>query len=172
MKVKMQISLSMRPSSFSFTPALFILFVVCLAVGFPRLISAQMCQMNMSSPVMETKDEIPPDQLPVPEKLTGIGNAHMQISATPEAQAWFNQGLNLLHDFWDYESARAFQQGIRADANCALCWSGLAQAEGLRHSPAAQYGKRALAEAVRLKAHASGSDRLYIEATEAESAAK
>ncbi len=75
--------------------------------------------MNMSSPVMETKDEIPPDQLPAPEKLTGIGNVHMQITATPEAQAWFNQGLNLLHDFWDYESARAFEHSIRTDPQCA-----------------------------------------------------
>ena len=124
-EVKTEISLSMRYSSFSSRPALFILLMVCLAQGFPRPISAQMNQMNMSSPVMETKDEIPPDQLPVPERLTGIGNVHIQITATPEAQAWFNQGLNLLHDFWDYESARAFEQSIRADPQCAMCYWGL-----------------------------------------------
>jgi hypothetical protein len=60
--------------------------------------------MNMSGNTMETKDELPPDQLPVPQKLTGIGNAYIQITATLEAQMWFDQGLNLIHDFWDYES--------------------------------------------------------------------
>ncbi len=42
----------------------------------------------------------PPEQLPVPVKITGIGNSHIAIKASPEAQAWFDQGLSLLHDFW------------------------------------------------------------------------
>ena len=57
----------------------------------------------------------PPEQLPIPEHMTGIGNSHISIKATPEAQAWFDQGLSLLHDFWDYESAKAFEQAIRTD---------------------------------------------------------
>jgi tetratricopeptide (TPR) repeat protein len=112
-----------------------------------------------------------PETLPVPIKMTGIGNSHIPIKATPEAQAWFDQGLSLLHDFWDYESAKAFEQGIRADPNCAMCWWGLAQAEFM-HSPGDLYGKKALAEAVRLKSHASGTDKLYIEAAWADSEAK
>jgi tetratricopeptide (TPR) repeat protein len=114
----------------------------------------------------------PPEQLPVPVRMEGIGNSHITIKASPEAQAWFDQGLNLLHDFWDYESQKAFEQSIRVDSQCAMCWWGLAQAEGLHHSPAFEYAKTALAEAARLKDHASGSDKLYIEAAQAESAAK
>jgi tetratricopeptide (TPR) repeat protein len=114
----------------------------------------------------------PPEQLPVPVKMDGIGNSHIAIKATPEAQAWFDQGLTLMHDFWDYESAKAFEQGIRVDPNCAMCWWGLAQAVGLRHSDAAVYGKKALAEAVRLKSRGSASDRLYIEAAQADADAK
>jgi tetratricopeptide (TPR) repeat protein len=148
------------------------LFVVCLAAGFPRPVSAQMSQMNMSSPVMETKDEIPPDQLPVPEKLTGIGNVHMQITATPEAQAWFNQGLNLLHDFWDYESARAFEQSIRVDPQCAMCYWGLYGAESYYHSTEPSYGAIALAKAVSLEKHASKRERLYIDADAASEATR
>src|SRR5579863_3587457 len=72
----------------------------------------------------------PPEQLPVPIKLDGIGNSHIPIKATPEAQAWFDQGLSLMHDFWTYESEKAFEQSIRVDADCAMCWWGLAQAEG------------------------------------------
>ena len=55
--------------------------------------------MDLSSHVMETQDETPPEKLPVPQKMTGIGNVHMQITAKPEAQMWFNQGLNLIYDF-------------------------------------------------------------------------
>ena len=63
----------------------------------------------------------PPDQLPFPIRMSGIGNSHITIHATPEAQAWFDQGLSLLHDFWDYESAKAFEQAIRTDPHCAMC---------------------------------------------------
>jgi hypothetical protein len=114
----------------------------------------------------------PPDKLPVPIHMTGIGNSHIAIKASAEAQAWFDQGLSLLHDFWDYESAKAFEQGIRVDPNCAMCWWGLAQSEGFRGTGAEVYGKQALAEAVRLKGRAGGVDKLYIEAAEAESAGK
>ena len=69
----------------------------------------------------------PPEQLPAPVKMTGIGNSHIAIKASPEAQAWFDQGLSLLHDFWEYESAKAFEQGIRVDPNCAMCYWGLAK---------------------------------------------
>ena len=27
----------------------------------------------------------------------------------PQAQMWFEQGYNLLYDFWDYEADRAFE---------------------------------------------------------------
>jgi tetratricopeptide (TPR) repeat protein len=114
----------------------------------------------------------PPEQLPVPVRMGGIGNSHITIKATPEAQAWFDQGLNLLHDFWEYESQKAFEQSIRVDPQCPMCWWGLAQAEGLHHSPSWPYAKTALAEAARLKSHARGSEKLYIAAAQAESAAK
>ena len=84
---------------------------------------------------------LPPDQLPAPIRMTGIGNAHIAVTANPEAQVWFHQGLNLMHDFWDYESTKAFEQSVRVDPNCAMCWWGLAQAEGFRHSPRQVYGK-------------------------------
>jgi tetratricopeptide (TPR) repeat protein len=99
--------------------------------------------------------------------MTGIGNSHIAIKATPEAQAWFDQGLSLLHDFWDYESAKAFEQAIRVDPNCAMCYWGLAQAEVFRGEKDKVYGDKALAEAVRLEGKASRTDRLYIEAARA-----
>jgi tetratricopeptide (TPR) repeat protein len=124
-------------------------------------------QMNMTSHVMEMQDEIPPDKLPPPIRISGIGNAHIAITASPEAQIWFDQGLNLLHDFWDYESARAFQQGVRVDPQCAMCYWGLYKAESFYHSTAQGYAAQALAKAVALKDHAGSRERLYIEAADA-----
>jgi tetratricopeptide (TPR) repeat protein len=142
---------------------LFYLLAACL-VSQPWPASGQ---INIPGHAMETKDETPPDRLPVPQRMTGVGNVHMRITATPEARIWFNQGLNLLHDFWDYESARAFEQSIRVDPQCAMCYWGLYEAESFYHSTEKGYAAQALAKAVSLERHASKRERLYISATAA-----
>lgn len=114
---------------------------------------------------MQMKALPAPKSLPVPVRMTGIGNSHLAITATPEAQAWFNQGLNLLHDFWDYESARAFEQGIRVDPKCAMCYWGLYQALMFRNGDPNAYTAQALANALRLRPHVSKHEQLYIDAT-------
>jgi hypothetical protein len=114
----------------------------------------------------------PPEKLPVPVRMTGIGNSHITIKASPEAQEWFDQGLSLQHDFWNYEAEKAFVQSLRVDPQCAMCWWGVALAEGFRHNVAETYGKHALEEARKLMSEASESDKLYIEAAQAAQAAK
>jgi tetratricopeptide (TPR) repeat protein len=140
----------------------FTLMAACLLVGYAQRSSAQTA---MTCHSMGMQEEVPPEQLPPPQKLTGIGNAHLHITATPEAQMWFDQGLNLLHDFWDYESVRAFEQSVRVDPQCAMCYWGIYQAEKFRHSNSKYYADQALNKAVSLKGHASKSERLYIEAS-------
>jgi tetratricopeptide (TPR) repeat protein len=120
---------------------------------------------------MQMKALPAPESLPAPVKMTGIGNSRLTITATPEAQAWFNQGLNLLHDFWDYESARAFEQGVRVDPRCAMCYWGLYQALMFRNGEPNAYAAQALANAVRLKPRVSKHEQLYIDATSAADAA-
>jgi hypothetical protein len=141
---------------------------VLLIFGYAQRTPAQSA---MSCHPMDTREQLPPEKLPPPQKLTGIGNAHIRITATPEAQMWFDQGLNLLHDFWDYESVRAFVQGARVDPQCAMCYWGIYHAELFTHSNAKYYAKQALAKAVSLKGHVSKAERLYIEASEASEAA-
>jgi tetratricopeptide (TPR) repeat protein len=126
-------------------------------------------QSGAAMPPMDGMHALPaPEQLPVPIPMTGIGNSHITIKATPQAQIWFDQGLSLLHDFWDYESAKAFEQGIRVDPNCAMCYWGLNQAESMRGGPEQSFGDKALDQAVRLEHKASATDRLYIEAARAQ----
>ena len=115
---------------------------------------------------------VPPDQLPVPVPMTGIGNSHITITATPQAQVWFDQGLNLLHDFWEYEARKAFEQGARVDPKCAMCYWGLAQAERFRSRGLDDYPKQTLKKAVALENGVSEPERLYIEATQANFDAK
>jgi tetratricopeptide (TPR) repeat protein len=110
--------------------------------------------------------EVPaPESLPAPQKITGIGNSHLKITATPEAQAWFDQGMNMQHDFWNYEATRAFMQAVRIDPKCAMCYWGLAESLGFYHGMAGSFAKPYLDKAVALKDHVSKKERLYIEAT-------
>ncbi len=144
-----------------------VLIAVCLAFHPARA----MAQSSMAG--MEMKELPAPDKLPAPLKMTGLGNSHIAIKAMPEAQFWFDQGLNELHDFWDYESLRSFEQAVRVDPNCAMCYWGLYYALVFRNSGGSGYSQQALANAVRLKGHAGKAGQLYIEAAVAsEDAAK
>ncbi len=121
-------------------------------------------------PAMDGMETLPPpEQLPAPVHMTGIGNSHIAINADAETQAWFDQGLSLYHDFWDYESARAFEQAIRTDPQCAMCYWGLARALQFRGDFEKPFADQALAQAVRYEGKAGKTNRLYIEAAVAES---
>ncbi|HKV04565.1 MAG TPA: hypothetical protein VJO53_05590 [Candidatus Acidoferrales bacterium] len=143
--------------------------VLALAAAglFPGHARPAAAQMNMSGHALEAREIPAPSALPAAQRMTGIGNVHLQITASPEAQIWFDQGLNLLHDFWQYEAARAFEQGVRVDPKCAMCYWGLYQAETASHVAAKSYANQALSSAVSLKGHASKHERMYIEASAA-----
>jgi tetratricopeptide (TPR) repeat protein len=138
----------------------------CLTLPpFPPKCALAQCHMTGHDMGGMQMREVPaPDMLPPPLKMTGIGNSHITITATPDAQAWFDQGLTLLHDFWDYESERAFEQSIRVDPQCAMCFWGLEQALLFRHNEGSAYSHEALASAVKLKSRANRQEQFYIEA--------
>jgi tetratricopeptide (TPR) repeat protein len=144
-------------------PKRFLLLLVLLQAG------AALAQMNM--PMADSGDPVPPEQLPAPQHIEGVGNVRFPITANAQAQSWFEQGYNLLYDFWDYEADRAFEESIRADANCAMCYLGLYQAESFNHSVTKTYAQAALAKAVALEGHVTPREKLYIQASEAHEAA-
>ena len=125
--------------------------------------------MNMA--MGDSGDPVPPEQLPAPQRIEGVGNVRFPISANAQAQMWFEQGYNLLYDFWDYEADRAFEESIRSDANCAMCYWGLYQAESFNHSVTKAYAQASLEKAVALEGHATAREKLYIQAAEAHEAA-
>jgi tetratricopeptide (TPR) repeat protein len=114
-----------------------------------------------------------PESLPPPLKMEGLGNSSMAITAAnDDAKMWFTQGLNLMHDFWDYEATRAFEQAVRSDPKCAMCYWGLYQAASFRGGGGAKWGTDALMKAKALSGHASKAEQLYIKAAVVDSKEK
>ncbi len=103
-------------------------------------------------------------KLPAPQHIEGIGRSHIAITTkSPDAQQWFDQGLALLHCFWDYEALRAFEQSVRLDPDCAMCHWGVAQALDFRGSDEQQV-KDELLKAKDLLPKISDREQHYIRA--------
>lgn len=103
-------------------------------------------------------------KLPAPQHLDGIGHAHLTITTkSAEVQQWFDQGLALLHCFWDYEALRAFEQAVRLDSDCAMCHWGIAQALASRGGDKDQ-ARVMMKKAAELAPKASDHEQRYIRA--------
>jgi tetratricopeptide (TPR) repeat protein len=64
---------------------------------------------------------------PVPLR-TGIGNSHEAVTtSSPEAQAFYDQGLNYLESYVWIEAARSFHQALRLDPKMAMAYVGLSR---------------------------------------------
>jgi hypothetical protein len=60
-----------------------------------------------------------------------LGAYHHAISTdSPDAQKFFDQGLTLSYAFNHAEAVRSFKQAIALDAECAMCYWGVAFALG------------------------------------------
>ena len=84
----------------------------------------------------------------VPEELleravplrTGVGNSHEAVTtANPQAQAFYDQGLNYLESYVWIEASRSFHQALRLDPKLAMAYLGLSRVQsGLDNPEAAQ----------------------------------
>jgi tetratricopeptide (TPR) repeat protein len=107
-------------------------------------------------------------ELPPPPLMQGIGNASLKITTSSDAaQAYFNQGLRLLHDFWDFEAYRAFKEAARLDPSAAMAYWGEFEALNMR-GPVMDGGRAALDKANSLADSVSEHERFYIRAAEHE----
>jgi tetratricopeptide (TPR) repeat protein len=72
-------------------------------------------------------------QLPAftPVMYPGFDGYARKVTATPEAQEWFDQGIQLLYGFNHDEAIRSFEKAAEVDPDCAMCWWGSAYARGL-----------------------------------------
>lgn len=68
---------------------------------------------------------------PMPLAPAGLGPLSRSVTTTsPEAQAYFDQGLQLLYAFTPTDAARSFREAQKRDADCAMCYFGEAWAWG------------------------------------------
>ncbi len=51
-------------------------------------------------------------------------------TASPEAQKWFDRGLNWTYGFNHHEAVSCFQKALAADPSCAMAHWGIAYASG------------------------------------------
>jgi tetratricopeptide (TPR) repeat protein len=145
-----------------------------LQVSFAILIfsaAALLCTASAQNMVMSQHDHMAGPMyrdLPAPPLMQGIGDANLKITTTSDAaQAYFNQGLRLLHDFWDFEAYRAFKEAARLDPNAAMAYWGEFEAMKMR-GPIVDDGRAALAKAKSLEDKVSDHERFYIRAAEHE----
>ncbi|MBM3795435.1 MAG: hypothetical protein FJW31_15530 [Acidobacteria bacterium] len=96
-----------------------------------------------------------------PWEMPDIGKTHLAIKhKNPEVQKWFDQGITLLHSFWDHEAERAFRWCLKLEPDNAMAWWGLARATaGDRQQEFAK-------EAARRKQTVTECERLCVEALE------
>jgi tetratricopeptide (TPR) repeat protein len=105
------------------------------------------CATQSAKPQVRSAPLAPPlpDKAPPPEPqvfalsrlaegaklLEGLGKTERAVSTrSPEAQAFFNQGLTLAYGFNHDEAARSFARAAQLDPSCGLCFWGAAYTLG------------------------------------------
>lgn len=136
-----------------------------------KMVHLHMQGMNMGPPM----SPMPSVYLGYAEKpgaplFKGLG-AHKAavVSRNPEAQRYFDQGVNLLFGFNHAEAIRSFREAARLDPECAMCWWGMSFALGPNinlpmPADAVAPAWQALQQAQRLAAQGSARDRQWIAA--------
>jgi tetratricopeptide (TPR) repeat protein len=69
---------------------------------------------------------------PAPRFYDGFGGYARAVRTTsPEAQRWFDQGIQLLYGFNHDEAVRSFQEAARLDPDCLMAWWGISYGSGI-----------------------------------------
>ncbi len=102
---------------------------VILALATLSMPTALMAQDEDPHAACADMGWVPREILERPVSLrSGTGNsADTPTSASPEAQAFYRQGLNYLHGYVWIEAARSFNQALRLDPGMALAYWGLSR---------------------------------------------
>lgn len=101
---------------------------------------------------------------------SGLGDFAVPISTkNPEAQAYFNQGFQMMYSFAQPEAIASFREAWARDPECAICYWGEAWARGSYLNapmPPAQapLAYAAIQKALWLVEHATQKERAWIEA--------
>jgi len=108
---------------------------------------------------------------PIPLFEKGLGEFTRKISSNnKEAQAYFNQGFQMMYAFAKEDAARSFREAHKRDPNCAICfwgeaWTWGSYLNGPMQKREAPHAYAAIQKALELAPkHASERERAFIEA--------
>jgi len=107
---------------------------------------------------------------PIPLMPAVLGDfTHPISSDVEEAQAYFDQGFQLMYSYGKAEAIQSFRDAWRRDPDCAICYWGEAWSWGSYLNAAmateeAPHAYVALQKAIELRAFASPKERAYIDA--------
>jgi tetratricopeptide (TPR) repeat protein len=103
--------------------------------------------------------------------LDGLGHLHHAImTASSQAQRYFDQGLTLIYGFNHEEAARSFRYAAKLDPKCAIAYWGVALAVGPNYNEPEidrnrlRQAREAIQQAVSLEANAGKNEQAYINA--------
>lgn len=93
--------------------------------------------------------------------MGGTGKINFPVTTkSPDAQAFFNQGVGQLHGFWYFEAERSFRQVAALDPDCAMAYWGMAKANINNAKRARDF----IQKAVERRDKAVRREQLYIDA--------
>lgn len=135
-------------------------------IGLGSLLALAGCAAPHSSshPALAEPSSAPPPL------VDSLGTHHQGVTtASPRAQAYFDQGLRLVYAFNHVEAQRAFREAARLDPACAMCYWGIALTAGSNYnSPTDEMRERVAWDAIQkaraLADRASPRERAAIEA--------
>ncbi len=85
-------------------------------------------------------------------------------TSSPEAQAWFDLGLNWTYAYNHEEAVACFRAALEHDADCAMAWWGIAYAGGpFYNRPWIRYSEREIAETLPLCHEAASEARRAVD---------
>jgi tetratricopeptide (TPR) repeat protein len=148
-----------------------LLILILISVLVPEGSAPALAQEDPHAACAAPPSYVPEEILRRPVTLrSGIGNSHETVSTdSPQAQAFYDQGLNYLESYVWIEAARSFHQALRIDPKLAMAYIGLSRvASGLDNPASAeQYFEKAKA----LASQASDRERRRIAIREKQLAA-
>jgi len=101
---------------------------------------------------------------------TGLGAFTKPMSSSnTEAQAFFDQGFQMMYSFAKPEAVRSFRESWKRDPTCAICYWGEAWAWGSylnapMNAEEAPYAYQAIQKALTLESHANAKEQALVDA--------
>ena len=144
--------------------------LLCYRPIMRLILTASLAVLAVTAPAQMTMPTPDKDTRPVP-LVSGLGNSNHTIHTTsPEAQKYFNQGLDYIYAFNHDEARRSFQKAAQLDPKAPMPLWGVALAVGPNYNDVDIGNARekqafeAITKAKELAANSPAIERDYIDA--------